>query len=550
MMSSNAVKVRAQMQIEPVEPRRLMARPLGIDVSDFQGDITVAEWGQIIAAGKSFAFAKATEGVTFTASTFDENITRAPQAGMPIGAYHYGRPDNNSATAEADHFISRINPYLTAGYIRPVLDIEVDAGDVTFMSNWVNEFCNRVKTVTGITPLVYTGQFFASSNFNSSVTQWPLWIARYPSPTPDPQTASPGSTTPWSTWNFWQYTASGSVPGIAGNVDLNVFNGEPATLTNNFVIKPPKATVLRNITNIPDGQTTPIDFGTVTQGQPGPSITFTVRNDGQQKLTLGAPVVPVGFVLTEPLAANLLAGQADTFTAQLSSATVGVKSGNIGFTTNDPTPGANVFNFAVTGNVISADPIPPAVVGSEFLFETAPHRMTVEFSENVQPSLSPFDFQFTNLTTGGSVSPLLQYDAITNIATLNFGGVIADGNYRLRINANAVQDPAGNVMAAPYEFFFHVLGGDADWNKTVDIDDFGILAMNFNTPGTFSDGDFDYSGTVDIDDFSILATQFNVNLPSAEASPRGLFVPALPDSHSWPRLSVTRLIDDEALPVA
>lgn len=505
--------IRRVPAAEPLESRTLMARVLGIDVSDFQGDITVSEWTQIKNSGREFAFVKATEGMTFTATTFANNITRARQAGVLVGAYHYGRPDNNTAQQDADNFISKINPYLISGNLRPVLDIEVDAGDVTFMSNWVNAFCNRVKTVTGISPIVYTGQFFASTNFNSSVTQWPLWIARYPIPTPDPLTASPGSTTPWPTWNFWQYTASGTVPGISGNVDLNVFNGEMAALQANFVIKAPKATVLNGVTPIPDGAATPIDFGSVIQGQTGPTMTFTVRNDGLQALTLSSLGVPAGYTVTEGLSSPLLAGATDNFTVRLDSAIAGVKTGQVAFNTNDPT--ANPFNFAVTGTVNPSDLVPPDVLGSSFLFETNPHRLAILFSENVGASLGAGDFEVTNLDGGVSPIATLSIDPSGTVATLNYGGTLADGNYRLRVVANGVNDVAGNPMTADHILDFFVFSGDANRDRSVNLSDFAIVAGNFNAPGTFSAGDFNYSGTVEIGDFSILASRFNTSLPPA-----------------------------------
>lgn len=66
------------------------------------------------------------------------------------------------------------------------------------------------------------------------------------------------------------------------------------------------------------------------------------------------------------------------------------------------------------------------------------------------------------------------------------------------------------------------LGGDADLSNTVDIDDFGILASNFNQPATaWTDGDFNRDGVVDIDDFGVLAGNFNQSVaPGAGVNPR------------------------------
>lgn len=76
---------------------------------------------------------------------------------------------------------------------------------------WLDE----VERLTGQKAMIYTGASFARSYLGKVLSKWPLWIAHY------------GATTPManSTWNEWavfQYTSEGSVPGITGNVDVNV----------------------------------------------------------------------------------------------------------------------------------------------------------------------------------------------------------------------------------------------------------------------------------------------------------------------------------------
>jgi GH25 family lysozyme M1 (1,4-beta-N-acetylmuramidase) len=501
-------------RLEQLENRLLFARPLGIDVSNHQGDITLAEWQQIKASGRDFAFCKATEGVTFNDAEFTDNMTRAKQAGVLIGAYHFGRPDNNTAVAEANHFVSIITPYLTSGYLRPVLDIETDAGDVTFMSNWVNDFNNRVKTLTGITPIVYTGQSFASTNFNSSVTQWPLWMARWPT-NPDPQNGNPGSTTPWGAWAFWQYSDAVAVPG-AGTVDADVFNGTLAQLQANYTINAnPEVTVLRGATGITNGQLSPIDFGIAMQNQPGPSITFTVRNDGGAALTLGPVSVPSNYTLTEPLLSSLASGASDTFTVQLNTPSIGLFSGNVSFTTNDSDE--NPFTFPITGAVIPADTTPPQVSSSSFVYATTPHKLTFGFSESVQTSLSFDDLVVEDLTHGTTLptnSFTMSYNAADNTATFTYVlGVLPDASYRATLPANRVQDAAGNPLSADYVLEFKFLSGDANNDGAVNLLDFNTLASNFGQSGRdFTQGDFNYDGTVDLIDFNILAGNFGTSV--------------------------------------
>ena len=193
-------------------------RPLGTDVSNYQPSIY---WPDVRKAGIVFAWSKATEGTTYTSPSFVAQETGAKGAGIYIGAYHFARPSShpnitgaNSADTEANFFWSVASNYIkgTNSYLVPMLDWEdtgvtVAAGfTVTAMSQWVNQWCNTVSNLAkanGVTlrPIVYTGTFFSAPGgtypgLNSTVTNWPVWIASYPS-NPNVQSGSPSSTTPW-----------------------------------------------------------------------------------------------------------------------------------------------------------------------------------------------------------------------------------------------------------------------------------------------------------------------------------------------------------------
>lgn len=224
--------------VETLEDRRLLARSYGIDVSTYQPTIN---WTSVKNGGIDFAYVKSTEGATWTSSTFANQMAGAAAAGVPAGAYHYARYDNNSAATEAAHFLDVAGDYMAAGNLRPVVDIEqTTTQSAATVSTWVNTFCNAIVAATGVEPLVYTFASYASTKLNSTVTQWDLWMAQYPS-SPAPQTGSPSSTAPWAsgTWKVWQYTDSGTVSGISGSVDRNVFNGDKAAMLASLQIPAP-----------------------------------------------------------------------------------------------------------------------------------------------------------------------------------------------------------------------------------------------------------------------------------------------------------------------
>jgi GH25 family lysozyme M1 (1,4-beta-N-acetylmuramidase) len=214
-------------------------RPLGVDVSSYQG--SAIDWAGLNRLGITFAWAKATEGLTIDDSTFTINEANGVTAGVYLGAYHYAHPELHPGAAgaaqEAQHFWSVAGNYVTGGgtFLMPMLDIEQDLSTASppytkaTLSQWVNAWCSNVVSLAAavgvsVTPVVYTYTSYATTWLDSSVTVWPLWMAQYPA-SPNPQTGAPSSTSPWSTWSIWQYSDSNSVPGAANGFDADVFNG-------------------------------------------------------------------------------------------------------------------------------------------------------------------------------------------------------------------------------------------------------------------------------------------------------------------------------------
>lgn len=223
-------------------------RPLGTDVSGYQTSIN---WTTVKNAGVVFAWTKATEGTYYVNPYFGSQESGAKAAGIYIGAYHFARPHldtnitgNASADSEAAYFWGVAGSYIKAGggYLVPMLDWEdpyatngypgVSGFTTAYMSKWVNEWCNDVSNDAAgegviIRPVVYTGTWYSTAHsgtaqfpgLNSSVTSWPDWIAAYPA-NANAQTGSPGSTTPWSSWDIWQY---GDTNWSGGDAD--VYNG-------------------------------------------------------------------------------------------------------------------------------------------------------------------------------------------------------------------------------------------------------------------------------------------------------------------------------------
>lgn len=201
---------------------------LGIDVSHHQGDIN---WTLVANDGKVFAYVKATEGFTYDDPKFTANMNNGTAAGVVMGAYHFARPDNNSAVDEANHFVSVAGNYIGEGYLPPALDLENPNAsthlDQLFtaaqLTDWVQTWMDRVEELTGVKPVIYLNSNYANY-LQPSLNQYGLWIAK-PGTAPD---TPPNDIGNWNDWMFKQYSWTGTVNGISGDVDLDSWHGTAA----------------------------------------------------------------------------------------------------------------------------------------------------------------------------------------------------------------------------------------------------------------------------------------------------------------------------------
>ena len=200
---------------------------LGIDVSNWQGNI---DWEQVKADGYTFAWAKSTEGMTYTDPMFFTNMENGLDANVIMGAYHFARPDNNTPQEDAANFLNIASAYIGNGFLPPVLDLEnpysggqaillTDMFTSEELSNWAQAWMVEVETQTGISPFIYINGNYANY-LNSSLTEYGLWFAQ-----PDENLSPPVNIGTWDDWEFKQYSWWGDIPGIQGDVDLNIFNG-------------------------------------------------------------------------------------------------------------------------------------------------------------------------------------------------------------------------------------------------------------------------------------------------------------------------------------
>lgn len=184
----------------------------GIDVSHHQVEIN---WDTVATQKIDFAFIKATEGREFKDNCFNHNWGELKRVNIKRGAYHFFHP-NLSAQEQASNFIKTVD--MDFGDLPPVLDFEVtnDLSKKEIIAQ-LKIWLDLVEKHYKIRPIIYTNQKLYFHYLLNDFQAYPIWMARY-------NTAEPILLSQKG-WDFWQYGNKGSVKGVNGFVDLNVFQG-------------------------------------------------------------------------------------------------------------------------------------------------------------------------------------------------------------------------------------------------------------------------------------------------------------------------------------
>ena len=189
----------------------------GIDVSAYQG---IIDFKQVKDAGIDFVYIKASEGENIVDEYFLRNYEQARENGLNIGFYHYvDARTTEEAIAEAEHFANTI-----AGTV-PTCKLAMDFESFGNLSNSeINEiskvFLSRAQELTNKEMVIYSDTYSATTVFSQELAnEYPLWVAQY-------YVDNPSDNGKWQTWEGFQYTDRGEVPGINGYVDRDKFTSE------------------------------------------------------------------------------------------------------------------------------------------------------------------------------------------------------------------------------------------------------------------------------------------------------------------------------------
>ncbi|NLC74286.1 MAG: hypothetical protein GX685_03465 [Clostridiales bacterium] len=186
--------------------KNVNAATQGIDVSQWQGTIN---WSAVKNSGISYAMVRAGNIAYGLDTMFAYNMTAANAAGVRTGVYCYSYALNAAQAAQEAQFVVAACQNFTVSF--PIaIDIE-DQSQKSLspqqQAEIVNAFCAVIYNA-GYTPMVYTSRSWFIDCLGP--VTWDKWVAQYNSYCDYP-----------GTYCMWQYTSSGSVSGIAGNVDMD-----------------------------------------------------------------------------------------------------------------------------------------------------------------------------------------------------------------------------------------------------------------------------------------------------------------------------------------
>lgn len=190
---------------------------MGIDISKHNGTV---DWNAVKNAGVEFVILRcgyrgSASGVLVEDEKFRTNIKGATAAGLKVGIYFFSQAVNEmEAVEEASLTLSLIKGHKIS---YPVyIDVEAANGRADGLSaaertKVVRAFCETVRD-SGYTAGVYSNKnWFAEKMDTGAFGNYRIWLAQY--------TESPTYT---GRYEMWQYSSRGTIPGIKGDVDLNI----------------------------------------------------------------------------------------------------------------------------------------------------------------------------------------------------------------------------------------------------------------------------------------------------------------------------------------
>lgn len=194
---------------------------LGVDVSSYQKDV---DWGKVKDAGFTFAMLRVgfrgygQTGVMMPDKYAAQNYEQATEAGLKVGVYFFSQAiSTEEAVEEAEYVLQLIEGWdlqMPVVYDWECLaeDYRTVGVDSRTLTDCTKAFCDRIRQA-GYEPMVYFNPTQSRTQlYLAELVDYKFWLAMY---------------SDYMTYEYkvdmWQYTNQGSVPGIKGTADINLW---------------------------------------------------------------------------------------------------------------------------------------------------------------------------------------------------------------------------------------------------------------------------------------------------------------------------------------
>jgi len=193
---------------------------VGVDVSFWQETV---DWAQVRDAGMDFAMLRlGYRGTTSGAIAEDDylraNYAGATDAGLQVGGYFFSQAITpEEAVEEAKFVLELIRDWnITMPIVYDWEYVGEDARtanmDARTLTDCTKAFCRTIEDA-GYKAMIYFNEDQSHKQmYLEELTDYKFWLAQYKDALDYPYQV-----------DMWQYTCTGSVPGIGGNVDINLF---------------------------------------------------------------------------------------------------------------------------------------------------------------------------------------------------------------------------------------------------------------------------------------------------------------------------------------
>jgi len=249
----------------------------GIDVSFYQGAI---DWAAVKASGIRFAMIRAGYGFGNVDEQFRRNASECNRLGIPFGVYWFSYAYTvEGARQEADYCIQAVQDFevqypVAFDYESASVDYAASYGvnvTASLATAIVNSFCSRIEEL-GYFAMYYSNQDFINRMFDASLRpKYALWYAKYQS--------TPGL----GNLGMWQYSNTGNVSGIGGNVDLDIAYYDFASVISKAGLNKLKGTI-----STPGSSSPSTGGGIVYTVRPGDTLSEIAERYGTTYQSLAA----------------------------------------------------------------------------------------------------------------------------------------------------------------------------------------------------------------------------------------------------------------------